>query len=326
VGVLTQWGDESLAEPSLAAHAGNELTQLGEMAARSLVMQRLFTRLRQASPHLRIVALEGESGTGKTLAARTLHSLGPASDHAFVACAATRFVSAETQSLLDEARGGALFLTRLNDLDAGQQSRFFDFLEWWEHRSGRDTSSFLPRQLFVSSHQSLRQLSAGGGMRADLCYRLTAIRFVLPPLRERREDIALLADRFAMRHGAMHGKAIRGLGPGSLPRLMAHSWPGNVRELEAVIANAVMECAGQWIRPIDIPPLLAAVQAHGKPASPASDSSAEDDPNLDRMILRHIMHVLAVTGGNKLKAARLLGISRSTLYRLLESDSQMQQQ
>jgi DNA-binding NtrC family response regulator len=326
VGVFTHWSEESIAEPSSAIQTDSEMTQLGDMVARSLVMQRLFSRLRQSAPHLRIVALEGEAGTGKALTARTLHSLGPAASHAFVACSASRFISAETQALLEEARGGALFLTRLNDLNMEQQSRFFDFLEWWEHRGGRDGGSLLPRQLFVSSRQSLRHLSAGGGMRADLCYRLTAIRFVLPPLRERREDIAMLADWLATRHGAVHGKSIRGLGPGSLSRLLAHSWPGNVRELETVITNAAMECAGQWIRPIDIPPLLSAGESQNKAVAQAPDSNADYDPNLDRMILRHIMQVLAKTGGNKLKAAQMLGISRSTLYRLLDSGSSLSAQ
>jgi DNA-binding NtrC family response regulator len=285
------------------------------MAGHSLVMQRLFARLKQAAPHLRIVAIEGEAGTGKTLAARTLHSLGPASEAAFVACAATRLISAETQALLEEARGGMLFLTRLNELRPEQQSRLADFLEWWEHRSRNDTQGFFPRQLFVSSCKPLRQLSASGELRTDLAYRLTAIRFELPPLRERRDDIAVLADWFATRHAAAHGKAIRGLGPGAAARLLAHSWPGNVRELETVITNAAMDCPGQWIRPIDIPPLT--------PALKVSNAAAitDDDPNLDRMILRHITHVLAKTGGNKLRAAQLLGISRSTLYRLLGAEN-----
>jgi DNA-binding NtrC family response regulator len=298
--------------------AGN--TRLGEMVGRSLVMQRLFTRLRQASMHLRILALEGEPGTGKALTARTLHALGPVSSAGFVACAASRFTSADVQPLLEEVRGGTLFLTRVNELTAPQQSRLFDFLEWWEHRNGHDANGFLPRQIFVSSQQPLRQLSANGILRADLCYRLTAIRFVLPPLRERREDISTLAEWFAQRHGATHGKSVRGLGQGSLARLMSHAWPGNVRELETAITNAVMECEGHWIRPIDIPPLLAATRPATAEPEEGSDAMPEDDFNLDRMILRHINHVLARTGGNKLRAAQLLGISRSTLYRLLESN------
>jgi two-component system response regulator AtoC len=230
------------------------------------------------------------------------------------------------QATLEEARRGTLFLTRLNEITAEQQSRLFDFLEWWEHRGGRNGEGFLPRQIFVSSQQSLRHLSAGGHLRADLCYRLTAIRFVLPPLRERREDIPTLAEWFAVRHGAMHGKTVRGLGPGSLARLMSHPWPGNVRELETAIANAAMECEGQWIRPIDIPPLLANAQPFVRAANASVDASADDDPNLDRMVLRHITRVLAKTGGNKLRAAQLLGISRSTLYRLLDSGNAPAQQ
>jgi two-component system, NtrC family, response regulator HydG len=319
VASLTQWSEDSATEASIEfeVRAGGSM-RLGEMVGRSLVMQRLFSRLRQAAAHLRIVAIEGEAGTGKTLAARTLHSLGPASAAAFVACAATRFMSAETQTLLDEARGGTLFLSRISELTNQQQSRLVDFVEWWEHRSGRDAQSFLPRQLFVSSCKPLRQLSANGDLRADLSYRLTAIRFELPPLRERRDDIAPLADLFATQHGAARSKSMRGLGPGSLQRLLSHSWPGNVRELETVITNAAVDCPGQWIRPIDIPPLLNGAQSSVKAPH---DAIPEDDPNLDRMILRHITQVLAKTGGNKLRASQLLGISRSTLYRLLDSGS-----
>jgi DNA-binding NtrC family response regulator len=301
-----------------SAAGSGEATRLGEMLGRSLVMQRLFTRLRQAAQHLRLVTIEGEAGTGKLLTARTLHGLGPAADAAFVSCPASRFLSAETQTLLEEARGGTLVFTRIGELTAAQQSRLVDFLGWWEQRSGRDGQGFLPRQIFVTSTKLLRQMSANGELRPDLSYRLTAIRFELPPLRERREDIAPLADWFVVRHGAAHGKPMRGLGPGTLQRLITHAWPGNVRELETVMTNAAMDCPGQWIRPIDIPP-LAAVQ-------PATESriadlmmAAGDDPNLDRMILRHISHVLTRTGGNKLRAAQLLGISRSTLYRLLAS-------
>lgn len=287
------------------------------MIGQSLVMQRLFGRLRQAAPHLRVVTLEGEAGTGKALAAKSLHGLGPAQAGAFVTCAATRFLSAATQEVLEEARGGTLLLTRFVELTAELQSRFLDFLEWWEQKASRDAQGIFPRQIFVSSVKPLRQLSANGELRADLCYRLTAIRFDLPPLRERRDDIPALAEWFAMQHGTLQGKVIRGLGPGALARLMPHEWPGNVRELEMVMANAAMECAGQWIRPIDILPLRQAATA---PTALVAAPAVDDDPNLDRMIVRHIMAVLARTRGNKLRAAQLLGISRSTLYRLLEVD------
>lgn len=173
-----------------------------------------------------------------------------------------------------------------------------------------------PGQVFFSSIQPLRRLAAASSFRADLCHRLTAIRFTMPPLRERRDDLALLAECFARRFSSTHGKPVRGLAPHTLPRLSTHSWPGSVRELESVIHSAALDCEGQWIRPIDIPALSPA------PVSPSLNSApSEDDPNLDRAILRHINLVLSRVDGNKLRAAKMLGISRSTLYRLLDSAS-----
>jgi DNA-binding NtrC family response regulator len=169
-------------------------------------------------------------------------------------------------------------------------------------------------------------MTASASFLPGLAHRLTAIRFTLPPLRERREDLPLLVEVLLDRLRIAHGKAVRGLAPGTLPRLMSHSWPGNVRELETVLSNALLDCVSEWIRPIDIPtltwPFAAGPQripARSAPTSAIDDPAPELDPDLDRAILRHITRVLARVNGNKLRAARLLGISRSTLYRLLES-------
>jgi two-component system, NtrC family, response regulator HydG len=108
---------------------------------------------------------------------------------------------------------------------------------------------------------------------------------------------------------------MRGFAPGALGRLTAHTWPGNVRELESIIVAAALECPGQWIRPIDIPRLQWPIPE----ATPAPVDSIVDDPNLDRAILHHITRILARANGNKVRAAKMLGISRSTLYRLLDS-------
>jgi len=313
--------DESL--PAAAVNASHSLADhpewtLGAMVGRSAVMQRLFSQMRSTARHLRIATVEGESGTGKALAARTLHHIGPVSKAPFTPFPAIQFFAngpslAPPAPLLRESRSGTLFLSHVEELSLEQQTRLMAFLQWLDNQQVRRIPDSVPRQVFFSSSQPLRRMAASSAFRADLCHRLIAIRFVLPPLRERRDDLALLADFFARRFSATHGKPVRGLAPHTLPRLSSHTWPGNVRELESVIHSAALECEGQWIRPIDIP----ALSPH--PATAPNPVPAEDDPNLDRAILRHINLVLARADGNKLRAAKMLGISRSTLYRLLDS-------
>jgi len=319
-----QFPNESL--PAPAAVAPHVLTDhpewtLGAMVGRSPAMQRLFSQMRCTARHLRMATIEGESGTGKALAAQTLHDLGPASAASFIPCPAAQFFQngpslAPPFPLLRDARDGTLFLSHVEELSAEQQNRLVAFLQWLDQQQARRAPDSIPRQLFFSSIQPLRRLAASSSFRADLCHRLTAIRFIVTPLRERRDDLALLAELFARRFSSTHGKPVRGLAPHTLPRLSAHSWPGNIRELESVIHSAALDCEGQWIRPIDLPALSPAPAPR-----PLNSLPAEDDPNLDRAILRHINLVLARVDGNKLRAAKMLGISRSTLYRLLDSAS-----
>lgn len=309
----------------------------GGMIGRSPAMQHFFSQMRHTARHLRIATLEGESGTGKMLAARTLHEFGFDSQSPFVPCPAVQFFEAQpaialvpaqstgrpyfsSLSALKQSCGGTLVLTRIDELSPPHQARLLEFLQWIDHQHILRALDSIPHQILCLSSQPLRKLALTAVLRTDLANRLTAIRFTLPPLRERREDIPLLAEHFARQFSATHGKPMRGLGPQTLPRLVTHAWPGNVRELESVIYSAALDCQGQWIRPIDLPALTTAL-ASG-PAAPARDNSPSDeDPNLDRAILRHIHSVLTRVDGNKFRAAKMLGISRSTLYRLLDSAS-----
>ena len=292
---------------------------LGAMAGRSLAMQQLFARMRCTAPHFRVLAVEGESGTGKLLAAETLHRLGPSSPGPFAPALASDFLSAP-QTFWRDASGGLAYLSRVDELSSDQQRLLRDFLERVAHERLRNLSAPGPRQLVVGASQSLRRLAANGVFRFDLASHLTAIRFFLPPLRDRRDDLPLLAGLCLRQWSQRHDKPLRGFASGTLSRLAAHSWPGNVRELQSVISAAALECPGQWIRPIDIPRL----QWPAVVAAPAPAELSADDPDLDRAILRHITRVLARVNGNKVRAARLLGISRSTLYRLLDSTDSAQ--
>lgn len=305
----------------------------GPVWGRSPVMQQLFAQMRHTARHLRVAAIEGEAGTGKMLAARALHEFGLDPRSPFVPSPAARLLDAQAAIALVHSRstrpefssiaaikqscGGTLVLTRVDELSAAQQARLLELLQWIDHQHILRAVSSIPHQILCLSGRSLRKLGSTAAMRTDLVSRLTTIRFALPPLRERREDIPLLAELFARQFSEVHGKPIRGLGPQTLPRLVQHIWPGNVRELESVIHSAALACQGQWIRPIDLPSLNAAPSM----PEPLQTPSPDDDPNLDRAILRHIQQVLARVEGNKLRAAKLLGISRSTLYRLLDSGS-----
>jgi DNA-binding NtrC family response regulator len=292
-----------------------ERWMLGPMAGRSLVMQQLFARMRCTAPYFRLVNVEAEQGSGKLLAAQTLHGLGPSASGPFVPVVASEFLD-DPQTLWKEARAGLVYLSRVDELSPERQRGLRDFIERAAHERIRTTKANAPMQIVAGSLQSLRRLAAAGSFRSDLASHLTAIRFSIPPLRDRKEDIPLLAALFLRNWSQQHQKPLRGFAPGSISRLTVHAWPGNVRELESVIAAAALECTGQWIRPIDIPRLHWPVPMTG---TPAPVEPFIDDPNLDRAILRHIVRMLARANGNKVRAAKMLGISRSTLYRLLDT-------
>lgn len=305
----------------------------GRMAGRSPVMLRLFTQMRHIAAHLRIATLEGERGTGKLLAAQSLHQFSPNPASPFVPILAVQLcdtpqglmllanhetVRTEFQSLaaIRQSAGGTLVITRVDELNASQQLRLLEFLQWIDYQHIQQRLNAIPHRIICLSTRPLRKLASAATFRTDLANRLTAIRFSLPPLRDRREDIPLLADLLAARFSATHGKTVRGLDPMAFPPLIEHKWPGNVRELQSVIQSAALACPGQWIRRIDLPPLNPAPEPAPQPQALPSE---DEDPNLDRAIMRHIQKVLSRVDGNKLRAARLLGISRSTLYRLLDN-------
>ena len=298
----------------------------GQMVGRSAAMQRLFSQMRHTTRHLRVAVIEGEAGTGKMLAARTLHDFSPDPESAFVPCTAARLFESDSANAgtkldfsvlpaLRQSREGTLILTRTDELSPTHQAQMLELLEWIEHQHIRRSFGAIPRRLLCLCSHSLRKLASAGRLRPDLANRLSAIRFALPPLRDRCEDIPLLSDLFAQQFADGTGKSVRGITPQALPRLVHYLWPGNVRELQTAIHAAALACPGQWIRPLDLPPF----NAPALTPAPSPVAEQHEDPNLDRAIRRHIRSVLTRADGNKLRAAKMLGISRSTLYRLLDA-------
>jgi two-component system response regulator AtoC len=163
-------------------------------------------------------------------------------------------------------------------------------------------------------------MAAQGLLLPDLAFRLTAVRFAIPPLRQRREDIAVLAQALLDRICTRYQQRPVLMAPGTLARLLQHSWPGNVRELASVLETALLEAVNGIIRPDDLA-LPSGLEAAPSDLSDLRPAARTDSLNLDSVIQHHVQYVLDLNRGNKLRAARQLGISRSTLYRILGNEA-----
>lgn len=270
-------------------------------AWRKLVMQAEI-----AAPHLQVATLEGEHGTGRHTLARYLHSRSSLSRLPFQRRDAREWLATDGDP---STLAGYLYLDRVDLLAAPGQGLLLGVLRALQDRpAGRSV-------LLASSQISLRQMASQGLLLPDLAFRLTAIRFAIPPLRQRREDIAPLAQALLDRLCVRYQQRPVMLGPGTLARLLQHNWPGNVRELASVLESALLEAENGVIFAGN----LALPTAPELPPEPQVAVRPED-LSLDAVIRRHVQYVLDLNRGNKLRAARQLAISRSTLYRILGNE------
>jgi DNA-binding NtrC family response regulator len=273
----------------------------------SAAWRKLLVQAEMAAPYVHLATIEGEHGSGKQTLARYLFSRSPLASGSFQRRDAREWLVADADSA---TLAGFLYLDRVDLLAPPGQRLLLGVLKALQDRpQGR----FI---LLASSQTSLRQMAAQGLMLPDLAFRLTAVRLAIPPLRQRREDIAVLAQTLLDRICARYQQRPVALAPGTLARLLQHNWPGNVREMAAVLETALLEAANGIIRPEDLSlpsGLEAPPQLH--PATPT------ESMNLDAVIQQHVQYVLDMNRGNKLRAARQLGISRSTLYRILGNEA-----
>jgi DNA-binding NtrC family response regulator len=218
------------------------------------------------------------------------------------------------------AADGVLLLRNIDELTADHQGQLLRYIRSFETALAAEKPGVLPSpsQVICTSRRPLRTQVLAGAFLPEIYYRLNAISFSLPALRDRKEDIPSLAQMFIDAVSREQQRPLQGLGPGSLPILLRHLWPGNVRELESVIRAACLSGESQWLRPIDLV-ILPLEPPHAKDGEPA----IPENYTLDGVIRRHILQVLKACDGNKARAASKLGISRSTLYRMLETDIAM---
>jgi DNA-binding NtrC family response regulator len=274
----------------------------------SAIWRKLMTQAEMAAPHVQVAAIEGEHGTGKQTLARYLFSRSPLDGASFQRRDAREWLVTDADPA---TLAGFTYLDRVDLLAPPGQGLLLGVLKAMQDRPpGRAV-------LIASSQVPLRQMAGQGLLLPDLAFRLSAVRFAVPPLRLRREDIAPLAQSLLERICARYQQRPVLLGPGALARLLQHNWPGNVRELASVLEAALLEAVNGVIRAEDLN-LPSSQEAPSSVPQPAVNS---DNLSLDAIIRHHVEYVLELNRGNKLRAARQLRISRSTLYRILANET-----
>lgn len=269
----------------------------------SAAWRKLMMQAEMAAPHIQVAAIEGETGTGKQTLARYLFSRSPLAGSSFQRRDAREWLVADADP---STLVGYTYLDRVDLLAPPGQGLLLGVLKTLQDRPIRRAV------VLASSQTSLRQMAGQGLLLPDLAFRLTAVRFAIPPLRQRREDIAVLAQSLLDRICKRYQQCPAVLAPGALARLLQHSWPGNVRELASVLETALLETANGVIRAADLAlPSIVEAPSEVQPAVRAESLV------LDAVIRHHVQFVLDLNRGNKLRAAHQLGISRSTLYRIL---------
>jgi two-component system response regulator HydG len=313
----------------------------GGLLGNALAFRAVLDTLRQAAPTSATVLLTGESGTGKELAARLVHDLSPRSGAPFVPinCAAIpeglleselfghekgafTGASARKEGRFERAHGGTLFLDEIGELSLGVQVKLLRFLQDGVlERVGGTEPLTLDVRIVAATNKELAAEVKAGRFREDLFYRLDVVSVRLPPLRERREDVPLLAAAFLRQNGEKHGKQVTGFTPAAMAALERYGWPGNVRELLHAIERAVILAPTGTVDVSDLPEAIRSAAGAG----PTPTGSALLVPlgttmdEIERLVIRR---TLEQTRGDKNLAAQILGIAARTIYRKLERDEE----
>ena len=300
----------------------------------SAAMQQVYGLMKRALEGDVTVLIRGESGTGKELVAKSLHFNGARASGPFLAvnCAAVpdslieselfghekgAFTGATQRRIgcFERAHGGAILLDEIGDMQPALQAKLLRVLQEREiQRVGGAATIAVDVQVIAATNQNLEEAMRAGRFREDLFYRIAAFPIVIPPLRERRDDIPLLTDHFLKKQAESNPAAPRRISAGAMQCLLRYDWPGNVREMESAIARAALLSTGGVLQAGSLPPQIAAPEraAGGAGAPPA------DVPPLAETERGAITRALAASGNNVTRAAQALGINRTTLHRKLK--------
>ena len=337
-------------------HLVHSADRLGGMVVRSAQVRKVLKSVSQLSPYKATVLISGESGTGKELVARALHTLGPVPNGPFVTLNCSNLVESlaesqlfghvrgaftdardESQGYFRSANGGTLFLDEIGELPLKLQPKLLRSVETHEVQPVGSSHCYkVNLRLVAATNRDLRAMVKAGTFRDDLYFRMSAAAIFIPPLRERREAIPAFIGYFIEQYSRLFGKAITGISRAAIDILCAYEWPGNVRELSNAIEGAVILSENGRIVVTDLPEQIVdgtgAELLNPQSQTPASDHErapvAHNPPPidfgseplgflLDDVIRKTLVRSLEETEGNRRRAADLLGVSRSTLYRML---------
>ncbi|MHC1789422.1 sigma-54-dependent transcriptional regulator [Solidesulfovibrio sp.] len=316
----------------LGPDAGNP-----QIIGKSQPMLELFSMIAMVAPTEATVLVTGESGTGKELVAKALHAGSPRAGGPLVAvnCAALSETLLESELFGHEkgaftgaerrregrfmaANKGSIFLDEIGEVAPAIQAKLLRVIQEREiQRVGGDRPVGVDVRILAATNRELKKEVEAGRFREDLYYRLNVVSLTVPPLRERVQDIPLLAQHFLARFAEKNRKRIKGFTPAAMDHLLRCPWPGNVRELENAVERAVILSVGEYVSERELP--LGELREPDRPReAPASDLAGLTGRPLDDVEREVILATLRDTGGNKSEAARVLGITRATLHKKLK--------
>ena len=309
-----------------------ENLQFHGIVGKSPAMIEVFELARKIARHYTNALITGPTGSGKELVARALHQLSPVAQERFAVCNCSALVDALLESqlfghvrgsftgatdtragLFEYANGGAVFLDEIGETSPGMQAKLLRLIQNREiQRVGSPEIKNVDVRIIAATNRDLRAEVLAGRFREDLFYRLSSIEIRVPGLSERRDDIPILVLHFLKKYGQAYGKQFKGLTRRAQIVLLQHDWPGNVRELENVISGAAITAAGDFIDVCDLP---AHLQRPRRGVASVGDWQPQPLEEVRRI---HIQRVLESCKGNRVRAAQMLGIGRTSLYRFLK--------
>ncbi|QTQ16110.1 sigma-54-dependent transcriptional regulator [Treponema parvum] len=300
------------------------------MIGKSAEMQKVFELIRKVAPSKASVLITGESGVGKELVADAIHNLSPRKENSFIKvhCAALSETLLESELFGHEkgaytgadslvkgrfelAHGGTIFLDEIGEINQNIQIKILRVLQEKKfERVGGTQTIEVDVRIITATNKNLEEEVRAGRFREDLYYRLNVIHIHVPPLRDRKDDIPLLATGFLNRFAKENHKDIKGIDPRARAALYKYDWPGNIRQLQNCIESAAVMCSGSELTLEDLPPSVSHVSSDAQISVPAGITLSEAEKII-------ILQNLAVLKGNKSKTAEVLGIGRKTLHRKL---------